>query len=303
MSRRSMRIRGAFLTAVVAWAVAGLAVPIAGAAPLQVLVTNDDGYAADGISVLVSRLAANRQVQVHVFAPATNQSGTGSSFTTGPLATFSAATAAGYPVTAVRGFPADGVFFGVRQGLAKRPDLVVSGINFGQNIGAAVGISGTVGAALTAAGLGIPAFAASQGLGPGLRYEETADYVAGLVEEFRTDPLFRRLLRSSHDVGRARVLNINFPTCTTGKLRGVRAVVVGVSSTITGYLPAPSPLGTTVWSPQVHTVPFGSNDCASTLKNPRTDLEAMNNGYASVSLLNQDLSNDERLIQIKRFVQ
>ena len=86
--------------------------------------------------------------EVTVVAPATNQSGTGGQTTPGPLTVTDATTASGYPAKAVAGFPADTVIWALDQGgVTQKPDLVVSGINFGQNLGPAVAISGTVGAA------------------------------------------------------------------------------------------------------------------------------------------------------------
>jgi 5'/3'-nucleotidase len=267
---------------------------------MRVLVTNDDGVEAEGLSVLVSHLAAIRGLQVEVLAPATNQSGTGDNFSTMPIEVFSARTAAGFPARAVRGFPADAVLFGVLSGTTPRPDLVVSGINFGQNIGEAVDISGTVGAAVTAARLGIPGFAVSQGLAQPISYEEAAAYTAGLVARFRGSATFRRLMGSSRVPGRARVLNINFPSCTTGSVRGVRTVLIGRSTKVVGYDPAPEP---DVWVPLLERTPLGSNDCNSTLKRPLTDLEAMNNGFAAVTMLNTDLANENGTGAVKRYVE
>src|SRR3954447_4069412 len=78
-------------------------------APLRILVTNDDGYAAPGISVVTQALATLPDVRITVVAPATNQSGTGGKTTPGTLTTLpgNQQTAAGHPATAVVGFPAD----------------------------------------------------------------------------------------------------------------------------------------------------------------------------------------------------
>jgi 5'-nucleotidase len=272
---------------------------IAEAARFRILVGNDDGVGAEGIAELVEVLTADPSLDVAVFAPATNQSGTGDRFTTGPLTVTSATTAHGYPATAVQGFPADGILFGVLQGLSQRPDLVITGINEGQNVGDLVNISGTVGAALWAARLGIPAFAVSQGLGANIDYEEAARYTYGLVNLYRGSATFRSRLGGGAR-GPAKVLNINFPTCTTGRVRGVRAVPIGRAQVVTGYDQQGS---SDVWDPTVVRTPVGSNDCDSTLRVPTTDLEAMNNGFASVTPLNTDLGNDGLIRPIVRFVQ
>jgi len=293
-----MRRRNAWFTI----AAAAVAVTIAGARPalaqkFRVLVGNDDGVEAAGLAELVRVLAADSSLEVAVFAPATNQSGTADRFTTGPLRVASAETAGGYPAVAVEGFPADGILFGILQGLPRRPDLVVSGINQGQNIGELVTLSGTVGAALTAARLGVPAFAVSQGLGANVSYEAAARYTHQLVDRYRGSATFRSRLRGTG--GRPKILNINFPTCVEGSLRGVRAVPLGRSQRVVGYDEGSS---AGVWDPVVVNTPLGSTSCSSTLRDPATDLEAMNNGFASVTPLNVDLTSDGVIRPIARFV-
>src|SRR5262245_7445886 len=110
--------------------------PAAPLAPLRVLVTNDDGVAAPGIDALVQALTANPNLEVTVIAPATNQSGKGDQVTTGtPISVAPSSTAGAFPATAVAALPADSVLFALLQALPQPPDLVVSGINSGQNSG------------------------------------------------------------------------------------------------------------------------------------------------------------------------
>ena len=294
-----MRRRNAWFTVVAA----AVAMTLAGATPalaqkFRVLVGNDDGVGAAGLAELVRVLTADSSLDVSVFAPATNQSGTGDRFTTGPLSVMSAQTAGGYPAVAVEGFPADGILFGILQGLPRKPDLVITGINQGQNIGDLVTLSGTVGAALTAARLGVPAFAVSQGLGANISYEAAARYTYQLLNRFRGSATFRSRLRGVG--GRPKILNINFPTCVEGSLRGVRAVAIGRSQQVVGYDEGAS---AGVWDPVVVSAPLGSTNCDSTLRDPATDVEAMNNGFASVTPMNVDLANDGLIRPIVRFVQ
>jgi 5'-nucleotidase len=264
--------------------------------PMRVLVTNDDGVGAEGISVLIEHLSEIRGMDIELIAPATNQSGTGSNYSTTPIDVFPASTAGGFGGLAVRGFPSDTVLFGFRSGEFPRPDLVVSGINAGQNIADAVTISGTVGAALTAAKMGVPAFAVSQALGTPLSYEDAAAYTTELVRRFRSSATFRRLLRTPRS-GRGLVVNINFPTCEEGELRGVKAVAVGQSTQIVGY----SENTPNVWTPTIERQPLGSTDCDSTLLRPLTDIEALNNGFASVTVLNPDLTNEDATSSLRRY--
>lgn len=273
--------------------------PAGRAAAFQVLVTNDDGVAAEGIAVLVERLAAEPGVDVVVVAPAENQSGTGDRFTEAPFAVREAETSRGHPATALEGFPADTVLFAVL-GRGMRPDLVVSGINAGQNVAELVNVSGTVGAARAAARLGIPAFAVSQGLSGAIRYDEAADYVASLVDLFRTSTTFRRLMAGAPRAPTARILNINFPTCDEGELRGVRLVRLGRLRRVAGYEPAG---GDGTWQAVIARGRPGSTDCRSSLALPADDLEAMNNGFAAVTPLEPDLEEPGIARAFARFVQ
>ena len=135
--------------------------------PLTVLVTNDDGVAAAGIDALVEALSTDTRLELVVVAPAENQSGSGDSTTPGGAPASEATTRSGRAAVAVAGEPGDAVVHGLDVVLADDPpDLVISGINEGQNLGPIVDLSGTVGAARIAAREGIPALAVSAGLAP-----------------------------------------------------------------------------------------------------------------------------------------
>ena len=127
---------------------------------LTILVTNDDGIGAPGIDALVNALQALDDVEIVIVAPAENQSGSSDKTTDGPVASAPGATASGVEGTAVSGFPADSVNVALDE-LGIEPDLVVSGVNEGQNIANLAPISGTLGAARTALRRGVPAVAAS----------------------------------------------------------------------------------------------------------------------------------------------
>lgn len=259
--------------------------------PIHVLIINDDGVGAPGIDALVQRLAANPNLTLTVVAPAVNQSGSGAQYTpaSGTITAASSMTASGFPAVAVNGFPADSVLLALRELLTSAPDLVVSGINEGQNIGDLIELSGTVGAALWAARLNVPAFAVSQGLFPPLMapttYAEAAEYTANLVEKFRVKKGFRKKMRETHVLPRALVLNVNFPTCPVGSTQGVRVVPPEVSNLVTGYNLISSMSGVDTWKPvTTGSNPFGT-DCTIPGIEPSSDVEALNLGYASVTPL------------------
>jgi 5'-nucleotidase len=239
----------------------------AGAAPrpsttLTILVTNDDGVTAPGINATVQALSALPHTKVTVVAPLTNQSGTGAKVTGGTLTAADATTASGYPAKAVAGYPADTIIWAIDDhGIAQRPDLVVSGINFGENIGPLASLSGTVGAAETALARGIPALAVSQGVdnGQSPNFSQGAKYLVAWVQAHR-----RALLAAKKGTASSVNGNLNVPTCATGHIRG--PVNVKLGTTLSGYT-------------------VGTVNCAGTVSKPSTDVGAFVDGFASLTPL------------------
>jgi len=227
--------------------------------PLKILVTNDDGYAAAGIDAVVEGLRALPDTEVTVVAPLANQSGTGGKTTDGPLTVTDVKTASGYPAKAVDGFPADTIAWAIDQhGIDFTPDLVVSGINFGQNLGPSVNISGTVGAARAAAARNLPALASSQGIGDPMAYPSGVTQVLAWVAQHRA------ALLDGSAVTDKLLENINIPTCPTGTDRGVVDVPV-----------APDLAGRDMLKV----------DCQSTATDPVDDVGAFIVGYVTLSTL------------------
>jgi len=222
---------------------------------MAVLVTNDDGYAAPGIDAMVEALRKLPSVTVTVVAPQVNQSGTGGKTTDGVLKAKTVKTMSGYEATAVDGYPADSIRYALTTVLTSPPNLVVSGINNGQNVGPFIRISGTVGAAEAAADVGIPAIAVSQGFGNPPDYASAARIVVAWITAHRAE-------YNGAAEEKGHVININVPTCTTGTNRGVKQV------------PAASGLdGLDINKP----------DCASTDASPPDDVTAFTHGFASIT--------------------
>ena len=128
-----------------------------------ILLTNDDGIQSPGIAAAAGALAALGELVV--VAPRDQQTSAGRSLpvtTDGRIERVTVPVNGGImPAYAVGGTPAQSVLHAVLEILPRHPDLVVSGINYGENVGTGITISGTVGAALEAAALGIPALAVS----------------------------------------------------------------------------------------------------------------------------------------------
>lgn len=230
--------------------------------PITVLVSNDDGYSAEGIDVLVTALQGIDGVEVVVVAPLEQRSGSGGTWTDGEVATSDVETASGVPATAVDGYPSDSVRIAVEE-LGIEPDLVVTGINEGQNIGPIVDISGTVGAAREAVAQGVPALAVSGGSGAdyGTEGYEVVDYEAAvpLVVQW-----VEMRLESIRDGSLAvEVASLNVPTCTGGgAVRGLLEVEVATGGPV-----------------------LDGQDCTSTLEDPTDDVTAFVNGFATLSIV------------------
>lgn len=235
-------------------------------AKLKILVSNDDGYNAPGIDALVRALSDLPDTEVVVAAPATQQSGKGSSVTEGELKATEEKMLGGHPVFAVQGTPADSVNWALDGGIDLKPDLVITGINAGQNLGAiADQISGTVGAARAATARGIPALATSLGSvgpqnindpGPDSAFELAATFVVDWVKEHRDD-----LLAGKYAGDSPLLENLNVPLCTTGEPRGVAEVTL---------------------SPGNENA-VAAQDCASTVAQPADDINAFINGFVTIS--------------------
>jgi len=176
--------------------------------PLKIMLSNDDGVDAPGIAALQARLS--REALVTVVAPARNQSGVGHGYTFSTPIIVHPAERSGSRWFAVEGLPATCVKLGLETLLEDKQDLVISGINRGDNIGTMVFSSGTVACAREAAYKGLPAIAVSLETGPAMDYALAADFVADLVAEAQGQKL-----------GPGVFLNVNIPALPRDKIKGV----------------------------------------------------------------------------------
>lgn len=228
---------------------------------LTILVSNDDGYDTENISALVEALRALPDTDVVVAAPATNQSGQGSNVTEGELTATDVTTKAGFPAHAVAGTPADSVNWALDGGIDVTPDLVITGINVGQNLGA-IGdnVSGTVGAARAAAARDIPALATSATESDQIDLDEAVGFVTDWVEEHRAG-----LLAGEYRGDALLIENLNIPVCGQGELRGVIRVEMSTS-------------GDGAYTK-------GEQDCTAVMDAPADDITGFNNGWVTLSTL------------------
>jgi 5'-nucleotidase len=180
---------------------------------LRILLTNDDGYAASGIRKLHDVFA--RRHDVLVSAPEAEQSGIGHAFTfRKPLSYRALPDSLGMKGWAVSGTPSDCVKFGVSFLLPKRPDIVVSGMNIGENSGISSFYSGTVAAAREGAFWRLPSFAFSVCAQHDENLDAYCEQAAGILD--------RILTTGPANNGRVVFYNVNFPDCAPAKCKGVK---------------------------------------------------------------------------------
>jgi 5'-nucleotidase len=155
---------------------------------MRVLLTNDDGITATGLNVMRRALLGVPDVELEVIAPDTNRSATGRAVTLhDPIWVEEVEFGDGTTGFATDGTPVDCVRFASLGLIEEPPELIVSGINHGANLGDDITYSGTVAAALEGIILGIPALAVS--LAGGREFEPLARFVARLVEELDDVPM------------------------------------------------------------------------------------------------------------------
>ena len=231
---------------------------------MRILVTNDDGYRSAGLMALADRLA--RLGEVTIVAPVEEASAIGHALTLRhPLRLEHIADR----VYAVDGTPTDCVNVAVAQVLKGLPDLVVSGINKGWNLGDDVTYSGTVAGALEAALLGIPALAVSlKSTRAEYDFGPAARAAAAIAEAVLRTPLPSRTF-----------LNINVPS---GEPKGLRATVQAKRNHVTSVAERHDPKGR-----PYYWIEEGQNEWAP---HDRSDYQAVRDGFVSVSPLQPDLT-------------
>jgi 5'-nucleotidase len=245
---------------------------------MLILLTNDDGIRAPGILALWRELCALGEV--HVIAPETVQSATGHGITVAtPLLTSPVKIEDGFAGIAVDGRPADCVKLAVYNLLPRKPDLVVSGLNDGANVGIAVIYSGTVAAAIEAAFLGCPSIAVSLHL----RGEVPLDYPRAAKLARQT---IEKVLAAGLQAGQ--VASINIPALQPDEEpAGVRVARQCVRSWVDTYDEKESPRGQKYyWNSTVFTLVPTEDD---------TDVAGIRDKFITVTPLQFDLTQYSQL--------
>lgn len=236
--------------------------------PLRILITNDDGIEAPGILALAEALRPLGEVTVA--APSGNRSGTSHGITSARPIAVRESERRGQRWLAIDATPATCVRLALEELLPSRPDLVISGINWGENLGNVTFYSATVGAAREAAFQGIPAMAVNVASTDGVDYGTAASVTAAIVRVLGRD-----------GIAKGTFLNINVPDLPGEKLRGVRITRQDTRAPIEFFKETVRPDGVTEYTPGWKHLEPGRED---------TDIWAVRNGYVSVSVFGFDQS-------------
>jgi len=238
---------------------------------MRILLSNDDGYFAPGLAALAAAL--DDLAEIVVVAPERNRSGASNSLTLDrPLSLRTAPNGFYF----VNGTPTDCVHLAVTGMLDQLPDMVISGINHGANMGDDTIYSGTVAAATEGFLLGIPSIAVSLTSFDG-RYYETAGRVArDLVERFMRDPIRQPVL-----------LNVNVPDIPYADLKGMEVTRLGKRHKAEPVVRMQTPRNETVYW-------VGAAGAAQDA-GPGTDFHAVKHNIVSLTPLQVDLTHQAQL--------
>lgn len=248
---------------------------------MRILLTNDDGINAPGLYVL-EKIAAQLSDDIWICAPSEEQSGAGHSLTITRPVRLREHAPKRFSVT---GTPTDAVTMGLRKVLPGPPDLILSGVNRGANLGDDVTYSGTVSAALEGALAGVRSIALSQvytreDAGENVSFAAAEAWGAKVIAPLLNEPFASRTL-----------VNVNFPAVAAGDVRGIRVVRQGFHDYARGSLiESVDPRGFPYFWFGLHGIEHTPGHA--------TDLEAIADGFISVTPLHLDLTHEASLAQL-----
>ncbi|MBK6631270.1 MAG: 5'/3'-nucleotidase SurE [Betaproteobacteria bacterium] len=246
---------------------------------MRILLSNDDGYFAPGIEVLARTLSD--LADITVVAPERDRSGASNSLTLDrPLMLRRAANGFYF----VNGTPTDCVHLAVTGMLDHLPDMVISGINLGANMGDDTIYSGTVAAATEGHLLGVPSIAVSLTSHKAAHFETAATVVRRMVERCLQQPL-----------GEPVLLNLNVPDVPLADLKGLKVTRLGKRHKAEGVVRQINPRGDTVYW-------IGAAGPAQDA-GEGTDFHAVENGYASVTPLQIDLTQGTQIASVRSWLE
>ena len=246
---------------------------------MNILISNDDGYRAEGLSCLARHLRDLGSITV--VAPDRNRSGASNSLTLdSPLRVHKSEP----DVYFVNGTPTDCVHLAVTGLFEEEPDMVISGINHGPNLGDDVLYSGTVAAAMEGRFLGLPAVAISLTAGEGRNFDTAGRIARELIDRLTENPL-------PNDS----ILNINVPNLPYDELNGIEATRLGYRHRAEPVVSSTDPRGRRIY--------WVGAAGAKADAGPGTDFHAVANGRVSVTPLQVDLTRHVDLPNLKTWLE
>ncbi len=246
---------------------------------MKLLLTNDDGIYAEGLWALHNRLSEKHTVSV--IAPDRERSAVGHGITLNhPLRAETISVNGFGSGIAVSGTPADCVKLAIVSLLDSRPDMVISGINPGANIGVNLSYSGTVSAAKEAAHYGIPAIAASIHGRTGRHYDDASKFISELAE---------KVIKKGLPFGT--FLNVNLPDLPIGDMAGVRISRQAVSMLSETFEKREDPRGQHYY--------WQGCDSQTVFDHPETDGAALCSNYISITPVKCDMTDYDTMNELK----
>jgi len=238
---------------------------------MRILITNDDGIYAKGIEVLRDVLA--KEHDIFVVAPETEQSAVGHAITfLDPLRVKPVKRNGSFFGYAVNGTPADCIKLAIRELMKEPPDMVISGINIGANVGENVIYSGTVSAATEAAMLGFQSMAISINAYPATEFGAAIEYIPRLVH-----------LLEHHKLPEGVSLNVNIPHLPAHRIKGIKI-------TRQGHLKYKEAYDRRV-DPRNRVYYWLCSQTAQYDPHPDSDSYALDQGYISITPIHYDLTH------------
>jgi len=243
---------------------------------VKILISNDDGYLAEGINVLAKRL--EKKHQVTIFAPSENKSASSSSLTIDrPLKPKKISES----IFTIDGTPSDSSHFALCGYFKDDFDLVISGINFGPNLGDDVIYSGTVAAAIEGRFVGYPSIAISLASWKGSNFETAAEVAELIVNNMQFSKL-------STDT----VLNVNVPDIPYSQIKGFQTTKLGKRHKSENII-----------QDQKDPLLYWIGENGKEDKNgPGTDFYAIKNNFVSITPLKIDLTSTEEITLVDDWI-
>jgi 5'-nucleotidase len=243
----------------------------------HILLTNDDGYQADGLRQLIHEF--KHEAVLTVAAPMEERSGVGHALTIRQPLMVRESLFEGQKIYAVSGTPADCVKLALNKFCERTPDLVISGINQGPNTGINVFYSGTAAAALEACLLGIPSMAVSLASYHSKDFSAASNFAGKIAHLIMNKGIPSRVM-----------INVNVPNLPFNEIKGIRLTVQGKGCYEDNYLERKDPRGRSYYwidgEQRDERIADGEDD------------DALRKGWVSVTPLYANLTADPRLISM-----